>query len=53
MAAVFGRSSYNEPMVLSDQIKNLRKAIDVIPPWLKSKMHLGTREMLSRAVLLI
>lgn len=52
VAAVLGQSTYNEPIMLTDQIKSLRKAIDVMP-WLKSEMDLGTREILSRAVLSI
>ncbi len=52
VSAVFGKSTYNEPIMLSNQIPNLKRVTSVMP-WVESEIDLGTKEIMERAVLLI
>lgn len=52
VAAVFGKSTYNEPIFLSTSVKDLRKLSDVMPE-VDSEIDTGTKQILDRAVLLI
>ncbi|KAG5916589.1 hypothetical protein E4U61_003502 [Claviceps capensis] len=52
VVAVFGKSTYNEPIFLSTHVKGLRKLSDVMPE-LDSEIDLETKQILDRAVILV
>ncbi|CVL09218.1 uncharacterized protein FMAN_15458 [Fusarium mangiferae] len=52
VSAVFGKSTYNEPLFMFSNIAGL-KYIESVMPWLSKEIDIATKDIMSRAVLLI